>query len=204
MPKATRPKSRPSTVSKPATSSSTSRRLALADFIDSFGDVMPLACQYCRQNSLVCRVHVRSGKCNHCHRHNNSDCNIRISEEEWSSMKQEKVRLQERLAAVQHQRSLLDQEERDLRRALHDTDQRAAEAIAVEERSILLQEQQEQVDGVAGLSLEGPSLSLSPFTWSALDGLPDMVWDGTSVPHYLESPVTSSFPETGAVATSSS
>lgn len=117
MPKATRPKSRPSATSKPATSSSTNRRLALADFIDSFGDVMPLACQYCRQNNLVCRVHVRSGKCNHCHRHNNSDCNIRISEEEWSSMKQEKIRLQERLAAVQQQRSLLDQEERELRRA---------------------------------------------------------------------------------------
>ncbi|KAG9617890.1 hypothetical protein KCU64_g22822, partial [Aureobasidium melanogenum] len=119
-------------------------------------------------------------------------------------MRQEKIRLQERLAAVQQQRTLLDQEERDLRRALEDTDQRAAEAIAVEERSILLQEQQEQADGVANMSLEDPSLSLSPFTWSALDGLPDMVWDGTSVPHYLESPVTSSFAGTGAVATSSS
>ena len=119
-------------------------------------------------------------------------------------MKQEKIRLQERLAAVQQQRSLLDQEERELRRALFDTDQRAAKAIAVEERSIFLQEQQEQVDGVAGMTLEDPSLSLSPFTWSALDGLPDLVWDGTSVPHYLESPVTASFAETGATATSSS
>lgn len=113
-------------------------------------------------------------------------------------MKQEKLRLQERLAAVQQQRTLLEQEERELRRALEDTNQRAAEAIAVEERSILLQEQQEQADSMAGMTLEDPSLSLSPFTWSALEGLPDMVWDG-DVPHYLESPVTSS--GAGTVAT---
>lgn len=73
-------------------------------------------------------------------------------------MKQEKLRLQERLAAVQQQRTLLEQEERELRQALEDTNQRAAEAIAVEERSILLQEQQEQADGMAGMTLEDPSI----------------------------------------------
>jgi vacuolar-type H+-ATPase subunit E/Vma4 len=70
------------------------------------------------------------------------------------------VRLQERLAAVQQQRSLLDQEEREIRRA--------AEAIAIEERGILLREQQEQVDGVEGMTLENPSLHSSPFTCIAL------------------------------------
>jgi hypothetical protein len=151
--------------------SSTQRRLNLASYIDIYGDVMPVSCHNCRRQNLVCRVHVRSGRCNECNRSNAKDCNIRISENEWSVIKEEKDRLQARLEA-------LEREAAEVRRALRENADRAAEAISVEESEIQRLEQQE-----ASLSI-GPDLAMSPFTWSAMDGLGDEVWDAT-VPSYL-------------------
>ena len=155
--------------------SSTVRRLALADFIDSFGDVMPVACRNCRENGLVCRVHIRSGRCNECNRSNSKTCNIRISENEWSTIKEEKDRLQARLLEI-------EREKLEIQEALKENADRAAEAIAVEEADIQRLEQQE--------ALVAPSegMALSPFTWSALSGFGDEVWEANA-PVYLGDPV---------------
>ena len=175
MPKVSRPKQRPSTTSKSASSSSTLRRLDLANFIDSFGDVMPVACRNCRENGLVCRVHIRSGRCNECNRSNSKTCNIRISENEWSTIKEEKDRLQARLLEI-------EREKLEIQEALKENADRAAEAIAVEEADIQRLEQQE--------ALVAPSegMALSPFTWSALSGFGDEVWEANA-PVYLGDPV---------------
>jgi hypothetical protein len=155
--------------------SSTERRLDLASFIDIYGDVMPVACRNCRIANRVCRVHVRSGRCNECNRSNAKDCNIKISENEWSVIKAEKDRLQARLDALQ-------QEEREVKKALEENAARAAEAISVEEASIQRLEEQE-----AAVSSLG-EVALSPFTWSSMDGLVDDVWDA-QVPTYLGNPI---------------
>jgi hypothetical protein len=151
--------------------SSTVRRLALADFIDSFGDVMPVACRNCRENGLVCRVHIRSGRCNECNRSNSKTCNIRISENEWSTIKEEKDRLQSRLLD-------LEREKLEIQEALRSNAERAAEAIAVEEADIQRLEQQE------ALVAPTDGMALSPFTWSAMSGFGDEVWDADP-PVYL-------------------
>lgn len=155
--------------------SSTARRLNLADFIDIFGDVMPVACRNCREAGLVCRVHIRSGRCNECNRSNSKTCNIRISENEWSTIKEEKDRLQARLLEI-------EKEKLEIQQALKKNADRAAEAIAVEEADILRLEQQE-----AAL-VPSDGMALSPFTWSALSGFDDDVWEANP-PSYLGEPV---------------
>jgi hypothetical protein len=112
---------------------------------------MPVTCQNCRVAGLVCRVHVRSGRCNECNQRNLKSCNIRISENEWVLIRQERERLQARLEAIK-------KEEAEVQRALQENAERAAEAISVEEASISLLEQQE--------ATAGPSdgLAMSPFT----------------------------------------
>ena len=152
--------------------SSTVRRLALADFIDSFGDVMPVACRNCRESGLVCRVHIRSGRCNECNRSNSKTCNIRISENEWSTIKEEKDRLQARLLEI-------EREKLEIQQALKENADRASEAIAVEEADIQRLERQEA--GVA----PSDGVALSPFTWSALSGFDDGVWEADP-PAYLD------------------
>jgi hypothetical protein len=156
---------------KAPSSTSTTRCLNLAGFIDIFGDVMPVACRNCRVAGLVCQVHVRSGRCNECNRRNLKTCNIRISEGEWALIRQERERLQARLDAIK-------KEEAEVKKALEENAERAAEAISVEEAGIVLLEQQE--------ATAGPSdgLALSPFTWSMMEGLPDDSWSG-EVPAYL-------------------
>ena len=130
---------------------STARRLNLAIYIDLYRDVMPVACRNCWVAGLVCRVHVRSGRCNECNRRNLKSCNIRILENEWVLIRQERERLQARLEAIK-------KEEAEVQKALQENAERAAEAILVEEASISLLEQQE--------ATAGPSdgLALSPFT----------------------------------------
>jgi hypothetical protein len=139
---------------------STIRRHNLAVYINLYGDIMPVACRNCRVAGLVCRVHVRLGRCNECNRRNLKSCNIRISENEWVLIRQERERLQARLGAIKN-------EEAEVQKALQENAERAAEAISVEEAGISLLEQQE--------ATAGPSdgLALSPFTWSLMEGLPD-------------------------------
>lgn len=49
---------------------STQRRLELAEIIDNFGDTMVKKCSTCVRHNRVCKVHVRSGRCNECTRRN--------------------------------------------------------------------------------------------------------------------------------------
>jgi hypothetical protein len=156
---------------KAPSATSTARRLNLAAFIDLFGNVMPVACRNCRIAGVVCKVHVRSGRCNECNRHNLKTCNIRISANEWSVIREERERLIARAEANK-------KEAAEIAKALRENEDRAAEAISVEEANIAVLEQQE---ATAALS---DGLAMSPFTWSAMDGLDDGMWTA-EVPTYL-------------------
>jgi hypothetical protein len=50
------------------TRNSTTRRLELADFIDTFGDTMVQKCSNCVKHNRAYKVHLRSGKCNYYNR----------------------------------------------------------------------------------------------------------------------------------------
>jgi hypothetical protein len=77
----------------------------------------------------VCCVHVWSGCCNKCNCLNSKTCNIRISSNKWSTIREEKERLQARLYEIQ-------KEELEIKKALAENANCAAEAIAVKEIEI--------------------------------------------------------------------
>ena len=138
---------------------------------------MPVACSNCREAGLVCRVHVRSGRCNECNRANRKNCNIRVSADEWSVIKAEKDRLQSRLAE-------LKREQLQIEEALRINAEKASEAIAVEEAAIVRLEQAEASSSGNGV------LAMSPFSWSASDGFLDDIWEAPA-PDYLGEPLPS-------------
>jgi hypothetical protein len=47
---------------------STTRRLELADFLDNFRDIMVQKCSSYMKYNRVCKVHLRSRKCNYYNR----------------------------------------------------------------------------------------------------------------------------------------
>ena len=171
--------------------SSTVRRHKLASFIDSFGTAMVKPCSTCAKHHRLCKVHVRSGKCSECLRRGQR-CDLKVTQSEWDRLKSEKLKLKQRIeeARVEQEEAVVAEararearrvafaREMRLRQQMDLIDNRAAEAIAVEERSIEELELEEQ-NGV--LDFAGPSaglgLNLSPGTWSALDGFPDEFWD---------------------------
>ena len=153
------------------TRNSTTRRLDLADFIDSFGDIMVQKCSSCVQHNRVCKVHLRSGKCNHCNR-KNIGCDVKVTQSEFRRLTEEKQKLRRQIdealsaqaEALEMLRTARAREER-LRKQMDLTDQRAAEAIAVEARAL---EELDTVEGqetlVPDTSAEGLALQLSPST----------------------------------------
>ena len=124
------------------TRTSTERRLKLADFIDTFGDTMVQKCSGCAKNNRVCKVHLRSGKCNHCNRMN-LRCDVKVTQSEFRRLTEEKQKLKRQIDealsaqadALEALRTARAREER-LRQQMDLTDQRAAEAIAVESRAL--------------------------------------------------------------------
>jgi len=187
------PSSRISKHKKPIKSSS-ERRRALADIIDLCGrEEMVRKCSYCRENKLSCRVHIRSGRCSQCVRRNSSDCDVRVTEEEWERLRKERRRL---TAAVEEAREASNKalaKEMRLRKELDLLEEREAEAIAVEERDILEQEQEEGASRDTLVPVHdpenpGPDFALSPFTWTSLDGLPDSFWEPSVPPDFLLGP----------------
>lgn len=180
--------------------SSTDRRKELSSFIEEFGDIMTRPCKRCKDSRRVCKAHVRSGKCQHCARAGYSDCDIRVTQSEWDRLRREHSRLfremeqarsaavaaQERVAAAQEEASKALSKEMRLRKQLDRLQEEEAEAIAVEERSIELQELDEWT--LEPDALGGPDLALAPLTWTSVDGLPDDFWE---------------IPETQPMATSS-
>jgi hypothetical protein len=189
-------------MSNPSLGSSTIRRHRLAEFIESFGETMVQRCSTCVRHNRVCKVHVRSGKCSECLRRGQR-CDVRVTESEFRRLATEKAKLKERIkesreaqevAMKAHEKALEDlrtaraREER-LRRQMDLVDRRADEAIAVEERGIVEQEQEERGEV---LSFEGPSeglaLNLSPHTWGAFQDVPEGFWDfGNSLPEHVGS-----------------
>ena len=124
------------------TRNSTFRRLELAEFIENFGDTMVQKCSSCVKHSRVCKVHLRSGKCNHCNRLNQK-CDVKLTQSEFRRLTEEKQKLKRQIdEALSAQADALDalriaraREER-LRQQMDLTDRRAAEAIVVESRAL--------------------------------------------------------------------
>ena len=77
--------------------SSRERRIILTSFIDEYGDIILTVYNYCRVNKKVCRVYVRSSRCNECNRSNFSDCDIRVTSNEFSKLARERKSLVSRI-----------------------------------------------------------------------------------------------------------
>jgi len=156
-------------------------------------------CSRCRKEGLACRVHISSGKCSACVRSNCKDCDVRISEREWTRLREQRRKLEEKREAARAARvaarSALERALSETRRAQEEVDtlcarehrleqemdqleRREAEAISVEASA--LEELTEESDPVVG------ELALSPFTMSLTHGVPDDFWD-SSPPEFLVS-----------------
>ena len=170
---------------------STSRRLDLAGFIDNFGTAMVQKCSTCIKHNCVCKVHVRSGRCNECNRRNQR-CDAKVTRSEFRRLTEEKQKLGRSIdAALSAQADALEalrtaraREER-LRQQMDLLETRASEAIAVESRAIEeLEEEERRADAETLVPdsgvITGPQLS--PSTWGALDGLDDNFWDSVGFP----------------------
>merc|ERR1711988_2052621 len=89
---------------------------------------------------------------------------------------------QQRVAEAQAEASRSLSKEMRLRKQLDALEVKEGEAIAVEERNIELQEQQES--GLETLLPDfppedpGSDLALNPLTWNALEGTTDDFWNG--------------------------
>lgn len=165
---------------------STERRHDLADFLDSFGDTMVKKCSTCVLHRRVCKVHVRSGRCNECVRRNQR-CDVGVTQSEFKRLLQQKEKLNKDIDnALEAQEKALDElriaraREERLRQQMDLVDRRAEEAIAVESR--LLEEldaSEVNADELLPLDIptEGLALPLSPNTWSALEGFPAEFWE---------------------------
>jgi len=131
-------------------------------------------------------VHVRSGRCGECHL-SGSVCDIRVTKSEWDLLKSERERILRDIEASRKAqlfaRRVMDEayeKEMKLRQEMSSLETRAEEAIAVEEANLGASEGTETLD-LPSASLA--DLSLSPFTWSAGDGLPDQFWTASpSIP----------------------
>jgi len=176
------------------TSNSTTRRLDLADIIDAFGDTMVRKCSNCAKHNRLCKVHLRSGKCNHCNRRN-IDCDVKVTQSEFRRLTEEKQKLRRQIdealsaqaEALEMLRTARAREER-LRKQMDLTDQRAADAIAVESRALEeLEAEKGQETLVPDTSTEGLALQLSPSTWGALDDVPPGFWENALDPVLMES-----------------
>ena len=151
-------------------------------------------CSNCTKHNRVCKVHLRSGKCNHCNRQNQR-CDVKVTQSEFRRLTEEKQKLKRQIDealsaqadALEALRTARAREER-LRQQMDLTDRRAAEAIAVESRSL---EELEAQEGQETLPLdvptEGLALQLSPSTWGALAEVPDGFWENSLDPQLLES-----------------
>jgi galactokinase len=172
--------------------SSTFRRRRLAEFIETFGNVMVKKCSTCAKHNRVCKVHVSSGKCSACH-FRNQRCDVRVTQSEFTRLAAEKEKLRKQIkesrdaqdaALKAHERALEElrvarsREER-LRQQMDLIDRRADEAIAVESREIeeLDQAESSEVLTFGEVPEDGFNLHLSPSTWGAFEGYPLDFWD---------------------------
>lgn len=158
---------------------------------------MPRACSNCRRAGVECKVHVRSGTCGECHLKGGT-CDIRITQEEWQRLLSERARLlmelktaqtaqkaaeaarqvaeKARKEAEQARHNAIEQES-VLREELRKVELEAEESIAVEEAQIAaLERHEEEQRQQQAPQPASEDLALSPFTWSAGDGIGDDFW----------------------------
>lgn len=140
----------------------------------------------------MCRVHVRSGRCNHCNRSNFMDCDIRVTAGEFARLSKERVSLLAQVdeahrATVAAQKEVMEAQDRlsqslakevRLHRQLGQNSTRAEEVIAVEERGI---EEQEAEEFLAELDLPSfephpwdDRLMMSPAGWASFGQVPEV------------------------------
>ena len=151
------------------TKTSTVRRKKLAEDIDREGKIMPRACSNCVRDKKVCKVHVRSGRCNECNRVGFNNCNLRVTKTKWRKLKEERLKLDRELEEVEDVIAKAHAKHARLRKQLKALKGRADDAIAVTESSIVAQEEEERISSSIGsgtLSM-GIELALKPSTWSA-------------------------------------
>jgi predicted transglutaminase-like cysteine proteinase len=78
------------------TRNSTTRRLELTDFLDNFRDTMVQKCSSYAKHNRVCKVHLRSGKCNYCNRQNQR-CDVKVTQSEFCCLTEEKQKLKRQI-----------------------------------------------------------------------------------------------------------
>jgi hypothetical protein len=78
------------------TRNSTTRRLELADFIDIFGDTIVQKCSNCVKHNRLCKVHLRSGKCNY-YNCQNLWCDVKVTQSEFRRLTEEKQKLKRQI-----------------------------------------------------------------------------------------------------------
>lgn len=170
---------------------STQRRLELAEVIDTFGDTMVKKCSTCVKHNRVCKVHVRSGRCNECTRRNQR-CDVKVTQNEFRRLIDEKQKLRRNIDealsaqadALEALRTARAREER-LRQQMDLIDKRAEEAISVESRAVEEQEMGETLD-TSGVDTTGLALQLSPDTWGCLNDVPAGFWENPLDPQLLQ------------------
>lgn len=190
--------------------SSTERRIRQSEKIEALGEIMVRPCLHCRETKSVCRVHVGSGRCGVCTKENRRDCNVKVTEAEWSRLRRQREALEKKVS--EHRRKMRElneayeaslrriQEEEVVRRRIQEEEAAAWEKKARLQRELELLERRETeaiaVEEAALMELPdedvvpGPSLSLSPPTWSLREGISDDFWsdpDLLSVPELLVS-----------------
>jgi hypothetical protein len=154
---------------------STERRKTLATFIEVHGEIMPRKCNHCVKDQLVCKVHVKSGRCGNCNDRGHNDCNVRVTEAEWRRLKVERSKLLDEIEAAREATSKALAKERRLMKQLELLDKRSDDAVALQEAQAQEQEVEEFLAEV-GSTPPGSELALQPDTWSAMDGIPDEHW----------------------------
>ena len=175
--------------------SSTERRHSQADRIDRLGKTMVRSCTRCREAKLVCRAHISSGRCGACTKANVRGCDVRVTEGEWTRLKErrrvlEQKREQNRVIVVRKQEELAQRME-ELQKAQTELSAAWSKEGRLQKEMDLLERGEAEAIAVESAELEEldpPAESgffLQPSTWSAQDGILDDFW---SDPSFLNVP----------------
>ena len=160
--------------------SSTVRRRKLAEYVNFFGDIIVKSCSTYSKYKREYRVYIRSGKYSKCIRRGQR-YDIQVTQSEQEHLKKEKTKLRQGIkkAYKAQEKARADLQvafarKMRLRQQMDFLDKRVKDAVSIKE-SALAEADQEVID--FSQPSEGSALNLSPYTWSALDDLPDGFWD---------------------------
>jgi hypothetical protein len=182
-----------SLVPTPSVSVPTRDRRRLINTIETRGAVMVYKCTFCRESKKpqVCKVHISSGRCSACIK-NSKKCDVRVAEREWDKIQARRKELMKSIEESRQKVNDMNEEmnkalskEMRLRKELDLLDSRDNAEASVAAR--LLEEEEAALEAATVEPLPfDPSdpLALSPFTWSAMEGLPDDFWSAP-LPDYL-------------------